>query len=185
MHFVVYTLPRHRISITFKKDFFVFFHAGSQAGFLSAYLLRQSQILSVSVGECCLSGSAVKWNHMAMCCLCLILVILWQVFCCLLALRNPIPVHAISTTCYPERSWSLAAFQSSELLRLRSEGPLPGAHHIVCWTCWKRGKEQFDFQILGWVCFYNCWCHSLLTCQLGTFDPPADKTNSDTRKCHL
>lgn len=72
----------------------------------------------------------------------------------------------------------------SELLWLRSEGPLPGAHHIVCWMCWTRWKEQFAFQILGWVCFYNCWCRSL-SCQLGTFDLPAEKTNSDTPKCHL
>lgn len=71
-----------------------------------------------------------------------------------------------------------------ELLGLRSEGPLPGAHHIVCWMCWTRWKQQFGFQILGWICFYNCWCHSL-SCQLGTFSLPAEKTNSDTRKCHL
>lgn len=141
--------------------------APSQTGFLSAYLLRQSLILSVSVGECCLSGRVVKWSHMVCAVLCLILVIRWQVFCCLLALRNPIPVPAIFTTCYPERSRSLASFQPSELLRLRSQGPLPGAHHIVCWMCWKRWKEQFDFQILGWVCFYNCWCCRRLTCQLG------------------
>lgn len=133
MHFVVYTLPRNILSISFKK--------GSpphpplplprQASCQSAYLLRQSLILSVSVGECCLSGKVVKWSHMVCAVLCLILVICWQVFCCLLALRNPIPVHAIFTTCYPERSWSLASFQPSELLRLRSQGPLPGAHHIV------------------------------------------------------
>lgn len=70
----------------------------------------------------------------------------------------------------PERSYTFMFFPPAtsqgyvvwgtaglpELLWLRSEGPLPVGHHIVCWVWWKRWKEQLDFQILGWVCFYNC-----------------------------
>lgn len=81
--FVVCTLPRHGQSTSPKTGCclfcFVFKPLPRQAS--CQHTWRQPLISSVSIGECRLSGGAAKGSH-TMC----------AVLCCLLALRNPIPV---------------------------------------------------------------------------------------------
>lgn len=71
-----------------------------------------------------------------------------------------------------------------ELLCFERWGLCQG-HHTVCWVWW---TVQFDFQRLGnqgWACFCNDWCHSLLICQLGKWNPPADEREVWHQKYHM
>lgn len=99
--------------------------------------------LTVSVGECCLSGGAAKGSHDVRC---FVLSSCTEKSCTCMVFS---PLASLKG----RGVWLPSS--PPELLWLRSEGPLPGAYHVVCWMCWTRWESglssRFEAELFLWL----------------------------------